>query len=477
VILNSPGDVCNFIAVYNSSFRNFTLVINYDLKGSYDSPFYSLTEEMESIDFTIVIGPDCHSIDYLFYWCANLISVPEFDTGHVCSMNYAFAYCAGLTEVPLLDTSRVENMAGLFAGCSSLTEVPAFNTSMVLDMSYLFEGCTNLRIVPHMDTSSLLFANYTFHGCTALECIPDMFLENVITAEGMFKECRNLHSLPKFKMSNVCYIKDFVVDTSITEDNAPVLTVCSARIDREDGVKIEYVKRNVPEDGVVVLNSILDLTDEIQIAIIEGKLKEVVINYDVVCKRIGNTWYSNSPFVGTYYELEFRKQHRNNADVFFPFGQRHVFLHVDFAITFGQRCHSAAGLFLNCSELKSVKWFDTNQITDMHHMFLGCKSLKFVPSLDLQRCRNLSGFFAECSSLVSVPMFNTADAVDLSEMYVNCQSIENTGEIDLSSARNITRMFAGCRTLDMVNLCNSSEVRNLSGLFLALFWKSVDAEK
>lgn len=246
--------MCNFLSVYNNSdFRNFTLVINYDLKGSYDSPFYSLTEDLVIVDFGIVIGPECHSLDYLFYWCANLTRIPDFDISHVTSLCYTFAYCSSLSELPELRTSGVEDMTGMLAGCRALTQIPEFETSRVQDMSYMFEGCFNLRSVPRLDTSSLLFANYMFHGCSALTSVPCFFLENVITAEGMFKECRSLSALPQMKMNNVCCIRDFVADTAIEEENAPVLTVCSARVDREDGVKIEYVEKSVPQDGIVVL--------------------------------------------------------------------------------------------------------------------------------------------------------------------------------------------------------------------------------
>lgn len=51
--LNSPDDIRYFLTLFDSGYRNFTLIINYDLVGSYDSPFYSLTEDLTSVDFEL----------------------------------------------------------------------------------------------------------------------------------------------------------------------------------------------------------------------------------------------------------------------------------------------------------------------------------------------------------------------------------------------------------------------------------------
>ena len=67
-----------------------------------------------------------------------------------------------------LDMSQVENMDYLFYGCTSLTTVPDMDTSNVTSMRSVFKGCSSLTSVPDMDTSKVTDTTYMFRECESL---------------------------------------------------------------------------------------------------------------------------------------------------------------------------------------------------------------------------------------------------------------------------------------------------------------------
>ena len=84
------------------------------------------------------------SMDYTFYACSSLTSIPLMDTSSVTSMQYMFFNDTSLTSVPLFNTSNVTNFNYMIYGCTALTSVPALNLSSTVDVSYMFYGCTSV---------------------------------------------------------------------------------------------------------------------------------------------------------------------------------------------------------------------------------------------------------------------------------------------------------------------------------------------
>lgn len=72
-------------------------------------------------------------------------SVPkEITTGIANSLNYTFYNCSYLITLPLFDTSQIKTMASMCEGCSRLETIPIFNTSKVTSMKNMFKLCDNL---------------------------------------------------------------------------------------------------------------------------------------------------------------------------------------------------------------------------------------------------------------------------------------------------------------------------------------------
>ena len=114
------------------------------------------------------------SMDYLFYECYYLTSVPLFDTTSVTSMRSMFTDCQSLTSVPLYDTSNVTRMDDMFYDCETLTSIPLFNTSSVTNMNSMFLNCVavetgSLALYQQASTQSTPPTNHarTFYGCGA----------------------------------------------------------------------------------------------------------------------------------------------------------------------------------------------------------------------------------------------------------------------------------------------------------------------
>lgn len=144
----------------------------------------------------------------LFYFCRELLEVPELNTSNITNMNYMFYNCTKLTSIPLLDTSNVTSMSDMFGGCTRLTEIPLFNTSNVASMWGMFRGCTNLVTVPSLDTNSLRNTYTMFYDCASLTKIPQLNTSNVSEMSYMFGGCTNLVTIPLLDTSNVISLNE-----------------------------------------------------------------------------------------------------------------------------------------------------------------------------------------------------------------------------------------------------------------------------
>ena len=103
-----------------------------------------------------------------------------------------------------------------------------------------------------------------------------------------------------------------------------------------------------------------------------------------------------------------------------------------------------------------VKLKGINKITNMSHMFCGCKSLSSLPDIskwDTSNVNNMSYMFYWCSSLSSLPdisKWNTSNVNNMSYMFSCCSSLSSLPDIskwDTSYLENKAFMFAGCSKL------------------------------
>lgn len=117
------------------------------------------------------------------------------DTENVTTMEYMFYECSNLTTIPQLNTSKVTNMSNIFRNCTKLTTVPQLDTSNVTSMQNIFNGCNNLTTVPLLDTSKATNTASMFRYCYKLTTIPALNISNVTSTTSMFQDCSNLKSI------------------------------------------------------------------------------------------------------------------------------------------------------------------------------------------------------------------------------------------------------------------------------------------
>ena len=133
---------------------------------------------------------------YLFFQYSGT-SVNELisynDTANVTTMSYMFCYCTNLTTIPQFDTSKVKNMSNMFANCHKLTTIPQLNTSNVTNMKYMFNTCINLTTIPQFNTSKVTDISNMFYNCYKLTKIDITYFPS--TNSSFARYCKSLTKL------------------------------------------------------------------------------------------------------------------------------------------------------------------------------------------------------------------------------------------------------------------------------------------
>ena len=157
------------------------------------------------------------NMQYMFYRCMNITTIPELNTSNVTIMSHMFDDCSNLITIPLLDTSKVKEMSQMFYYCEKLTSIPKLDTSNTTEISGMFQDCYKLTTIPELNTSKVTSMHSTFCNCTSLTSIPLLNTSNVTSMESMFSGCIALTSVPALDASKCTYFNDmFYKCTSLT---------------------------------------------------------------------------------------------------------------------------------------------------------------------------------------------------------------------------------------------------------------------
>ena len=111
---------------------------------------------------------------------SSFTNVPDFyDFSNITNMEYMFYNCTQLQTIPLIDTSKVTNMYYIFRDCGSLQTIPLIDTSKVINMERAFSDCSSLQTIPSIDTSNVENANRLFYNCGSLQSLPALNAEKM----------------------------------------------------------------------------------------------------------------------------------------------------------------------------------------------------------------------------------------------------------------------------------------------------------
>ena len=120
------------------------------------------------------------------------------DTENVTSMNYMFYSCTNLQTIPQLNTSNVSAMNQMFRMCARMQTIPQLDTSNVKDMNYMFNRCSKLESIPQLDTSNVTSMTSMFSDCGLLTTIDITSMDKITSTNSSSNFAGNCYSLTKF---------------------------------------------------------------------------------------------------------------------------------------------------------------------------------------------------------------------------------------------------------------------------------------
>ena len=135
------------------------------------------------------------NFSYMFYYCSNLLTIPNIDTSNGTNFSYMFRNCRSLHTVQGLDTRNGADFSSMFYQCRALTSVPNIDTSNGTNFSYMFYDCTALTSVPKLNLSSIISSsnmNGMFISCKALENVTFEGTIKITANISVFSSCPNL---------------------------------------------------------------------------------------------------------------------------------------------------------------------------------------------------------------------------------------------------------------------------------------------
>ena len=127
--------------------------------------------------------------------------------------------------------------------------------------------------------------------------------------------------------------------------------------------------------------------------------------------------------------------------------------------------------FASLETITGLENLNTEEVTNMSEMFLGCESLETLDlhSFNTAKVTNMSGMFKGCYSLTSINVqsFNTANVTDMSYMFDQCRSLATIDLNNFNSDKvtDARRMFDECGSLTTIN-CKNTWRENISSEYM-----------
>ena len=132
-------------------------------------------------------------------------------------------------------------------------------------------------------------------------------------------------------------------------------------------------------------------------------------------------------------------------------------------------------MFLGCSSLSSLDLtnFDTGNVTDMSRMFRGCRDLTSldVTNFNTEKVTDMSSMFQNCYDLTSLDVsnFNTSKVTDMCWMFFGCHKLTslNVSKFNTTEVTDMSDMFENCYALTSLDLTNfnTAKVTDMKLLF------------
>ena len=236
--------------------------------------------------------------------------------------------------------------------------------------------------------------------------------------------------------------------------------------------EVENLDTNIPDSK---------FKTEIKRLIPENKMtnaKEIIDNFKEQKRIIYNEIDINSNEINIIYEI-------NNENAIKIFGKNFVGNNINKCkIVFNDKEYNLMEYFNIDNNIASnqlnklkIKLRNINNITNMSHMFDGCKSLSSIPDIynwNTINVTDMSYLFSECKLLLSLPdisKLNTINVTDMSYMFSDCTSLSTLPDIsnwNTINVKNMSDMFYKCSSLKAlpdISKWNTKNVTKMSFIF------------
>ena len=121
-------------------------------------------------------------------------------------------------------------------------------------------------------------------------------------------------------------------------------------------------------------------------------------------------------------------------------------------------------MFQLCINLTTIPLLDTSKVTTMNSMFYS-SLITTVPLLNTSNVKEMSATFQSCSKLTTVPLFDTSNVKNMSYMFNCCSALTSIPQFNTSNVTNMSSMFYQCKALTSIPQLNTSNVTNMSYMF------------
>lgn len=89
--------------------------------------------------------------------------------------------------------------------------------------------------------------------------------------------------------------------------------------------------------------------------------------------------------------------------------------------------------------------FDTSNVTNMNHMFIGCENFNQRLDFNTSKVKDMSSMFCECKSFNQLLSFDTSNVTEMEFMFCYCENFNQPVKFNTKKVVNMLGVFYGCK--------------------------------
>ena len=175
-------------------------------------------------------------------------------------------------------------------------------------------------------------------------------------------------------------------------------------------------------------------------------------------------------------EKEIKQAEIRIEDEVFPFSYEHELKPGKYTvkISFKKPLKNASCLFAMCDyEVLDLSHFNSDDLTDLSHIFTGCMNLKvvFLNDLKTDKVTTMEHMFFSCENLTDIDCssFNTENVTNVNGMFMGCSLLKiiRCRNFNFLKIKEFVQVFSDCESLRYIDLANCTTSDALTSLYMA----------